>query len=110
MDQREPMIQTMNASQARREFSQLVNRVFRRETRIVVERSGIPVAAIISAGDLDRLNRLDAERAREFSALDALGEAFKDVPDEEIEREVARAVTSARKRARAKERTTARAS
>src|SRR2546421_12832255 len=90
------MTQTMNVTQARQEFSQLLNKVFRRETRVIVEKSGIPVAAIISAEDLERLQLLEEQRQRNFDAIEAIGAAFKDVPDEELEAEVARAVGEAR--------------
>jgi prevent-host-death family protein len=49
MQEPEPMTKTIKASVARQQFSQLLNEVFRKEARIVVEKSGIPIAAIISA-------------------------------------------------------------
>jgi prevent-host-death family protein len=49
------MTKTIKASEARQQFSQLLNEVFRRETRVIVEKSGIPVAAIVSAEDFKRL-------------------------------------------------------
>ena len=39
----------------------------------------------------ERLKRIDADRRERFSILDRIGAAFKDVPPEEIEREVNRA-------------------
>src|SRR5216684_1545697 len=66
MREPEPTTQTMKASQARQEWSQILNRVFRKQTRVLVEKSGIPVAAIVSADDLERLDRLDAERRARF--------------------------------------------
>ena len=47
----EPMTKTIKASVARQQFSQLLNDVFRGKIRVVVEKSGIPVAAIISANE-----------------------------------------------------------
>jgi prevent-host-death family protein len=58
----EPMTKTIKASEARQQFSKVLNEVFRGESRVVVEKSGIPVAAIISASDFKRLARLEAER------------------------------------------------
>lgn len=107
MREQEPMTQTMNVSQARQEFGQLLNKVFRKETRVIVEKSGIPVAAIISAQDLQQLQRMEAERKRDFAILDEIRDAFKDVPDEELEREVNRAFQEARERARASKQATA---
>ena len=92
----ELMTQTMKASEARQQWSQLLNKVFRRETRIVVEKSGIPVAAIISASDLERLVEMEQERDEDYKVLDATRRAFQDVPDEELEREVARAISEVR--------------
>jgi len=96
MRERDPMTQTMKASQARAEFSQLLNKVFRRETRVLVEKSGIPVAAIVSAEDLKRLQQLEAQREEDFKALDATRQAFQDVPAEELEREVGKALDEVR--------------
>ena len=93
MREQQPMTQTMNATDARQNFASILNRVFRRETRVVVEKSGIPVAAIISAEDLKRLDQLDQlerERAERFAVIDEVRKAFAGVPDEEIERETDR--------------------
>ena len=74
----------------------MVNRVYRREARILVEKSGIPVAGIVSLQDLRRLDRLDQERAERFKILDEIGEVFKDVPAEALEREIERALAEVR--------------
>jgi prevent-host-death family protein len=99
----ERMTKTIKASVARQQFSQLLNEVFRQESRVLVEKSGIPVAAIISASDFTRLARLEAERNKEFAILDEIGEAFKDVSPEEIEREAKRAITQVREEKRQQE-------
>ncbi len=96
MREREPVTQTLKASQARQQWSQLLNRVFRRETRVLVEKSGIPVAAIVSADDLERLERLEERRRQHFAAIEAFGEPFKDESPEESERQAAKAVAAAR--------------
>ena len=36
MREREPMTQTMKSSDARQQWSQLLNKVFRKETRVIV--------------------------------------------------------------------------
>ena len=90
------MTQTINASTARQEWSKILNKVFREETRIVVEKSGIPVAAIISAEDLKRLDRLEKERSDRFRILDEVKAAFRDIPEAEIENEADRALTRVR--------------
>ncbi len=94
MREPQPMTQTMKASDARQHFASVLNRVFRKETRVVVEKSGIPVAAIVSADDLKRLDRLERERAERFGVIDEIRSAFAGVPDEEIERETDRILDS----------------
>lgn len=96
MREREPMTQTMKASEARQLWSKMLNKVFRRELRVVVEKSGIPVAAIVPIEDLERLRELEARRDEQFRALDEARAVFKDVPDAELETEVERAVKAAR--------------
>lgn len=90
MRERNPMTQTMTATDARQQFGDVLSRVYRKETRVVVERSGIPVAAIVSAEDLARLDRFDRERAERFGVIDEVRRAFAGVPDDEIERETDR--------------------
>lgn len=107
---REPATQTVKLTDARQHFSELVNKVFRGEARVIVEKSGIPVAAIISADDLDELTRLEREREEDFKALDATRGAFKDVSEDELAREVTRAIREARARYRKGRRRTAKAS
>ena len=90
------MTQVMKASAVRQQWSQLINQVFRNETRIVVEKSGIPVAAVISAEDLNCFIQLDEQRKKRFKALDRMREAFKNASSEEIEREIKKAITDVR--------------
>jgi prevent-host-death family protein len=98
------MTQTINASTARQEFSKILNKVFREETRIVVEKSGIPVAAIISAQDLKRLDQLEKERSDRFRILDEVKAAFRDIPEAEIENETDKAINRVRQTTGARER------
>jgi prevent-host-death family protein len=91
-----PMTQTITASTARQEWSKILKKVFREETRIVVEKSGIPVAAIIPAEDLKRLDQLEKERAERFRILDTVKAAFKDIPKAEIEKETDKALSLVR--------------
>jgi prevent-host-death family protein len=92
----QPTTETMKISEVKQQLNSLVNRVYSHETRIMVEKSGIPVAGIVSAEDIRRLARRDHERAERFKVLVEFGEAFKDVPAEELEREVARALAEVR--------------
>lgn len=86
----EPISKSMTIAEVRGQLDTLVNRVRHKETRVIVEQGGVAVAAIVSTDDLARLDRLDAEREADFAVIDELREAFRDVPDEEIERETDR--------------------
>jgi prevent-host-death family protein len=100
---RRPMTQTITASTARQEWSKILKKVFREETRIVVEKSGIPVAAIIPAGDLKRLDQLEKKRVEHFRILDEVKAAFKDIPEAEIEKETDKALSRVRQATVARE-------
>src|SRR5215216_6753872 len=86
----------VKATEARDRLSQLLNSVYRGEGRVVIERSGIPVAAIVSPEDLVALDRMDQQRAELAGVLSEMREAFKDVPQEEIEEETSKAVAEVR--------------
>lgn len=90
------MTQVMKASEVRQQWSQLLNKVFRNQTRVVVEKSGIPVAAVISTEDLKRFTQLEKQRKERFKALDRMREAFKDIPSDKIEQEVEKAISEVR--------------
>lgn len=99
-EREQPVTKTLKASEARQHFSQLLNQVYRRQTRVIVEKSGIPVAAIVSAEDLNQLKQADEEREKDFAIVDEIRQAFKDVPDDELEREVTKTIASVRKKYR----------
>jgi len=101
MGEHEPMTQTMKISDVKNQLSSLVNEVYRKETRVLVEKAGIPVAALVSTADLKQLARLDAQRAERRRVVAAMREPFRDVPPEEITRETAKAVAEVRAEMRA---------
>ena len=102
MRDRKPVTQTMSASEIRQHFSDVVNRVYRGEARVVIERSGIPVAAVISARDFERFQEFERRRDADFAIIDEIRAAFAGVPEEELEREAAKAVAEARAELREK--------
>ncbi|MDF3015392.1 MAG: hypothetical protein K0R44_617 [Thermomicrobiales bacterium] len=103
----QPTTQTMKISEVKQHLNRLVNQVYRCETRVMVEKSGIPVAGIESAEDLRRLDRLDRERAERFKVLEEFAAGFADQSPEEIERETARAIAEVRAERRQKAAATA---
>ena len=92
----------MKASEVREQWSQLLNKVFRYQTRVVVEKSGIPVAAVISAEELKRFISLEEQREKRFKALDRIRAAFKGVPSDKLEQEIDKAILEVRKDKRSK--------
>jgi prevent-host-death family protein len=95
------MTQTMKASDVRANWANLLNKVYKGETEVVVEKSGIPVAAVVSAKEYENLELMKAQRAERLAVLDQLRDAFKDVPQAELEREVKKAIAQARAQIRA---------
>lgn len=96
MREREPMIQTMNASRVRQEWSKLLTTVFRGEKRVIVEKSGIPVAAIISTEDLERLKQFEAQREERWKVVDDIRAKNRDKDPEEVERDIAEELAAMR--------------
>ena len=91
-----PPTETLKASEARAGWAALLNRVFRRQAHVVIEKSGIPVAVLISPREYAWFQTMLAQRARDFEAIERLRAAFADVPDDEIEREVDHALAEVR--------------
>jgi mRNA interferase RelE/StbE len=73
----------MTASKARESFSDTVNRVSYRGERIVLERRGKPIAALVPVADFELLERLteeDEDRLDNAAADAALREKGTNVP------------------------------
>jgi prevent-host-death family protein len=94
------MTRTMKASEARQQWSSLLNTVFRKEARVIVEKSGVPVAALVSTEDLERLNQMEAHQAEQERQLDAAlaraRQAFAEIPEEQLSQEVAEVIDRVR--------------
>lgn len=92
---------TMSASEVRSHWSEVVEDVHREGRRVIVERSGIPVVAVVSIEELRLLDRIWAARREEFRFLEEMWETFADVPQDVLDREVEKAVAEARAELRA---------
>ena len=101
MREQEPMTQTMKISDVKNTLSSLVNKVYRKETRILVEKAGIPVAALVSAQDLERLAQLDERDRQAREVLAAMRAPFRGVSPEEIQQEADKAIAQVRAQRRA---------
>ncbi len=94
----------MSASEVRQHFGDVVNRVARGEGRVIVEKHGAPAVGIVSMDDMRRLRNRDAEMEARRKLVEAFREPFKDIPDEELEAEIEKALAEVkedRKRERA---------
>lgn len=89
-------LMTMKASEVRDRWSEAVDRVARGDARIRIERSGVPVAGLVSARDLEWLALRDRRLEELRATIAQMRAAFADLPEDEIDREVARALADVR--------------
>ena len=86
----------MAVAEARRRFSRILDDVRETDEPMIIEKSGVPVAALVPLTVLDRDRRWAAERAERIALLERMRRPFRDVPTEEIETRVREAITSVR--------------
>ncbi len=104
------MVRTVPASTVKQNFGQVLKRVYEDEETQIIERAGLPVAAIITIGDLERLypvkvstiphvsQSLKRQRAakRLMGVLDQMQKGSERFTEEEVEADVKKAVSQAR--------------
>jgi prevent-host-death family protein len=93
---------TVDTAQAQRCFDDLVDEVNHKRTRVVVERDGKIVAALISAADLERLDALDRRAAEGWRTIEEIWARNADIDPEEAERDIAEVIAEVRAEARAR--------
>ena len=86
----------MKFTEARPRLSELLNRVHDKEMRVMISKGNLPVAALVSIEDLERLNRLDAQREADFDVLHRISAAFADQTPEQIQEQVDLALAEVR--------------
>ena len=94
----EPMTQTVNISELKNSLSSVVDAVQRQETRVVIEKRGTPVAALVSLDDLARMRQLDREWESTTRSLERISETFADVPIEKLEAKIDEIIAEGRAR------------
>lgn len=87
-------------SDTKQNFSKLINEVAGGETRVVVEKNGLPVAAIISAKDYRLFRIMEANRARAYEEVYRMSESLSHIPIETIEALVEETIAESRARYR----------
>lgn len=88
--------ESLKFTEARPKLSSILDRVFRKETRIRLYKGNIPVAAIVSIRDLEELERYERRREQAFENMERISEAFRDVDSEELEMRIDEAIKQVR--------------
>jgi len=101
--------QVMSASDVRQHFGDVVNRVARGEGRVIVEKHGAPAVGVVSMDDIRRLRNRDAEIEARRGFVEWIREPFKDIPEEELEAEIEKALTEVKEDRRREREVTAQA-
>jgi prevent-host-death family protein len=79
-------------SEARKHFSETLDRVRESDARVVIEKSGIPVAAVVPLGVLRDAEERELRRQEALQTLRDAQAGFAGVSEEEAEREIAKAL------------------
>ena len=87
------MAKHMGAKEARIKFADLIGSVRFGNEEVILERSGKPMAAMIP---IETYKRLVTERRARFEVLDAIRSRLPDISQEEIESDIADAISKVR--------------
>ncbi len=91
------MAKRISAKDARAQFSEILGRVHFGKETVIVEKQGKPMAAII---DIDLYELWQEEREARFGVLDEIRSKSRGKRPEEIENDIAKAVSEVRVSAR----------
>jgi len=89
-----PKAKTIPAVEARVHLGKIIKQVLKEGRHFIVEKSGIPVVAIINAAEYARFI---TEREERFAILNHIKDKLPDMSQEEIEKDVNEAIRSVRK-------------
>lgn len=96
MPQGSRKVRRIGAADARQNFSHLIADVRTTEEPVIIEKGGVPVAAVVPLAVLQREQRWADERSERLALLERLRRPFREIPTEEIEREASAAVADVR--------------
>lgn len=84
----------MAVAEARQRFSRILDDVRETDEPVIIEKSGVPVAAVVPLTVLDRDRRWAADRAERIALLERMRRPFRDIPTDEIETQVRKAIAA----------------
>lgn len=84
--------ETMSESDLQTQLGELLQRVSQDEDRIIIEKDGVPVAAIVPLSVVRDAESTERRRQDLREAFEATREEMRGIPPDEIEREIAQAV------------------
>lgn len=84
--------ETMSEADAREQYSEILERVRKDDEQVIIEKNGVPVAAIVPLSVVRDAETTERRRQNLREAFEATRRAMRGVPPEEIEREIEKAV------------------
>jgi prevent-host-death family protein len=96
MERGKRQTETMKISDVKNQLSSQVNEIYRKERRILIVKAGIPVAALVSADDLTKLEERDRRWEEGTRAMERMSLAFADVPLDELEARISEIIAEGR--------------
>jgi len=108
-----PNVRTVSATEAKNKFGEIIKRAYAADEHLIVEKSGIPVVAIIPMADYRQLVAASpvtteiaqqvADESRKAKArrdladfLERVHATMPDYPEEEVDRDIAQAIAEVR--------------
>lgn len=86
---------TIPAVEARVHLGKIMRQSFKKGTHFIVEKSGIPMIAILNANEYLKFFQ---EREERFKILDRIRAKLPDIPEKEVEKDIQKAVNATRKK------------
>jgi prevent-host-death family protein len=96
--------ETMSVSASRKQYSEIINRVYRDQDQVIIEKNGIPVAAIVPVSTVKDVESMESRREDLQAAFEATRAEFRDIPPQEIEAEITKAISDIEESRRERER------
>ena len=87
-------LKRVSVREARARLADLIGQVYYGNEPVILEKRGRPVAVLVSPEQFERLRREEGEEP--WSVIDRIQQRNRDVPEAEVERDVAREVEAVR--------------